>query len=117
MIRPAEVATGQMLWFYDQQAVLRQGIIGDCDGPAAKFVADDMLEFGAALGSWGSNASWHVLSDIACLTRGDDKYYARYRKCFDKPHLYLRRILFCCQTFLGTRPSIADRSVPAIVLS
>ncbi len=68
-----------MLRFYDQHAVLRQGVVGYRDGPAAKCVADDMLEFGVALGSWDSNASWHVLSDITCLTRGDDKYHARYR--------------------------------------
>ena len=69
MIRPAEVAAGQMLCFYDQQAVLRQGIIGDRNGPATKCVADNMPEFGAAFGSRVDNLSRYVMSDIACLTR------------------------------------------------
>ena len=94
MIRPAEVAAGQMLWLYDQQAVLRQGIIGDCDSPAAKCAADNMLEFGAACGSGVNDLSRYVLSDIVCLTRrqknqrADDRHYA------DRPHVYLRTILF-----------------------
>lgn len=94
MIRLAEVAAGQMLWFYDQQAVLRQGIIGDRNGPAAKSAADNMLEFGAAFGSGVDNLSRYVLPDIVCLTRrqkndcADDRHYA------DRPHDYLRMILF-----------------------
>ena len=94
MIRPAEVAAGQMLWLYDQQAVLRQGIIGYCDGPAAKCVADNMLEFGAACGSGVDNLGRNILSDIVCLTRrqknerADDRHYA------NRPHDYLRMILF-----------------------
>ncbi len=69
MIRLAEVAAGQMLWFYDQQAVLRQSIIGDRNGPAAKCVADNTLEFGAAFGSGVDNLSRYVMSDIVCFAR------------------------------------------------
>jgi hypothetical protein len=69
MIRPAEVAAGQMLCLYDQQAVIRQGIIGDRNGPAAECVADNMLEFGAACGRGVDNLSRYVISDIVCLTR------------------------------------------------
>ncbi len=116
MIRPAEVAAGQMLWFYDQQAVLRQGIIGERNGPAAKCVADNMPELGAACGSGVDNLSRYVLPDIACLTRRQKNERADDRNCPDRPHVYRRTILFCCQTVLGIKPSTADRSVPAIVL-
>ncbi len=101
MIRPAEVAAGQMLWLYDQQAVLRQGIIGDCDGPAAKCVADNMLEFGTACGSRVDNLGRNILSDIVCLTRRQKNERTDDRNCADRPHVYLRMILFCCHTDLG----------------
>ncbi len=94
MIRPAEVATGQMFWFYDQQAVLRQSIIRDRNGPAAKCVADNMLEFGAAFGSGVDNLGRNILSDIVCLTRRQKNERTDDRSCADRPHVYLRTILF-----------------------
>ncbi len=101
MIRLAEVAAGQMLWFYDQQAVLRQSIIGDRNGPAAKCVADNMLELGAACGSGVDNLSRYVLSDIVCLTRRQKNERTDDSDCADRPHVYLRMILFRCHTDLG----------------
>ncbi len=70
MIRLAEVAAGQILWFYDQQAVLRQSIVGDRNGPAAECAADNMLEFGAAFGSGVDYASRYFSSYGACPTSG-----------------------------------------------
>jgi len=101
MIRPAEVAAGQMLCFYDQQAVLRQSIIGDCNGPAAKCVADNMLELGAAFGSGVDNLGRNILSDIVCLTRRQKNERTDDRNCADRPHVYLRMILFWCHADLG----------------
>jgi len=101
MIRPAEVAAGQMLCFYDQQAVLRQSIIGDRNGPAAKCATDNMLEFGAAFGSRVDNLSRYVLPDIACLTRRQKNERADDRNCPDRPHVYRRTILFWCHADLG----------------
>ncbi len=94
MIRPAEVTAGQMLWFYDQQAVLRQGIIGERYGPAAKCVADNMLEFGATFGSGVDNLSRYVISDIVCFARRQKNERADDCNCADRPHVYLRMILF-----------------------
>ncbi len=49
MIRLAQIAAGQMLCFYDQHTVIHQGIVGKRNRPAAKHVADNMLEFRSAL--------------------------------------------------------------------
>jgi hypothetical protein len=94
MIRPAEVSAGQILSFYDQQAALRQGIIGDRNGPAAKYVADNILEFGAAFGSGVDNLSRYVMSDVVCLTRRQNNERGDDFNCADRPHVYLRTILF-----------------------
>ena len=101
MIRPAEVAAGQMLWLYDQQAVLRQSIIGKRNGPAAKCAADNMPEFGAACGSGVDNLGRNILSDIICRTPRQKNERTDDRNCADRPHVYLRMILFCCHTDLG----------------